>query len=204
MDRHPKKHLAALAALDESTLDQDNFAVSRRSVVYDARISLPMLNDASYLAYHDHQLTVGYFDKNAAGILVDLPITDNGQVTAPTEIATNGAQHFFTEKDIQGISYYKDYLIFSQSYGQKDSKLLVFKNPHNSRDLNLDSDEVVASVDLPPYLEQIKSVGPDVYLLFESASLRYRDTFSGFHADHVFKIKFAALLKQDASSSSRN
>ncbi|WP_125769142.1 hypothetical protein [Lapidilactobacillus wuchangensis] len=199
-----RKHHAALAALDEANLDHDNFAKSRRAVAYDAMVLLPMLADASYLAYHDNQLSVGYFDKNAAGTLIDLPITATGQIIAPTAIATNSVRHFYTEKDIQGISYYKNYLIFSQSYGAQDSKLLVFKNPDNHGDIDLDRDEVIASVNLPPYLEQIKTIGPDIYLLFESASLRYRDTFKGFHADHVFKIKFAELLKQGTSATTKN
>lgn len=199
-----RKHQAALAALDDATIADDNFAKSHRAIAYDALVYLPMINDASYLAYHDSQLTVGYFDKNAAGILVDLPIMKSGRIRTPENVATNSMRHFYTEKDIQGISYYKDYLIFSQSYGQQNSKLLVFKNPADGRDLNLDSDDVIASVDLPPYLEQIKSVGPNIYLLFESASLRYRDNFKGFHADHVFKIKFAELLKQGASAATKN
>ena len=48
---------------------------------------------------------------------------------------------------------------------------------------------------LPPYLEQIIGRNESAYLLFESASHKYRNNPDIIHMDRVIKIKIEDLYK---------
>lgn len=181
----------SISSIDDNTLEKDNFKKTRQPIKFNSEFQLKDFKDASYLAYHENSLFVGYFDKSKTGKLTQLPLNSERLPDLNNRIDRN----FKTEKKIQGISFYKEYILFSQSYGSNDSHLLMFKDPDKTKDINLDADDVVVDLKLPPYMEQIKVVGPDCWLLFESASDRYRDKFKGFHADHVFKIGIDDLLK---------
>ena len=60
-------------------------------------------------------------------------------------------------KKIQGISYWKNYMFMSQSFGNRDSKLYVFDLQDTKGGFNPESAKLV--LDFPPYLEQINTDG---------------------------------------------
>ncbi|HFI0151408.1 TPA: hypothetical protein ACGO3A_002254, partial [Streptococcus suis] len=111
---------------------------------------------------------------------------------------TNGeaepSQTWVTAEKIQGISFYGDKILLSQSYGSKDSVLYIFDNRLSDPKFDLGTDDAIASLTLPPYLEQIIGHQDQVFLLFESASHKYRKNPLLFHMDRIIKISIADLI----------
>lgn len=93
------------------------------------------------------------------------------------------------------MSFYEEKILLSQSYGAKDSKLFIFDNNLDDDNFDLDKGDAIASMTLPPYLEQIIGRNDKVYLLFESASHKYRKVPNILHMDRIIKIKIEDLYQ---------
>ena len=152
----------------------------------------------SYMTYHQGTHYVGYFDKNSNGVLASYPMDDQGllQNNVDQTNAVAPSQTWPTYDKIQGISFYEDKILLSQSYGAKDSKLYIFDNKLGDPNFDLDKGDAIASMTLPPYLEQIIGRNDKVYLLFESASHLYRQKAGIMHMDRIIKIKIEDIYKK--------
>jgi hypothetical protein len=192
---------ASLSAYSQATLNKSDFAISKRPTKFDKVVTLPQIARASFLTYHNSALYVGYFDASDQGSFLTFPMTKKGlpQVTSATrtQLRGSGAHRatYSTGRQLQGASFYKGKILFSQSFGKQSSKLLTFDNDGQKQWLDFDADDTLQSVSMPPYLEQIVASGPDLYVLFESASAKYRSAQFGFHADRVLKLDLDSLLK---------
>ncbi len=58
---------------------------------------------------------------------------------------------------------------------------------------DLDQGDAIASMTLPPYLEQITGRKDKIFLLFESASQKYRNNKNIIHMDRIIKINIEHL-----------
>ena len=58
---------------------------------------------------------------------------------------------------------------------------------------DLDQGDAIASMTLPPYLEQVIERKDKVFLLFESASQKYRNNKTIIHMDRIIKINIEHL-----------
>ena len=74
------------------------------------------------------------------------------------------------DRQIQGIAFYDNYIILSQSYGSKNSKLYFF--PLSAIN-NLDEENAEKVIEMPPYLEQIDVTGDQLLMIFESGAKAY-------------------------------
>ena len=172
---------AALISISLKKIETYNYQKTHKPIVYDHEVTLPTIERASAVTYDDNQLFVGFFSKDEKGRIVAYPISRMGyfkdtitsdQIKAVTGQSSwaSGAGSAAMDSQIQGIAIYKDWIILSQSYGSKDSKLYFF--PASAIN-NLDEDKANKVVTLPPYLEQISVYKGQLLLLFESSSKAY-------------------------------
>lgn len=189
---------AQVEALNLATIENYDLNKSKKAIAFDYSTDLSGIKLTSYMTYHKGTLYVGYFDKNSNGTLAAFPMDDKGSLQAngdkPNEVAPS--KTWPTYDRIQGISFYEDKILLSQSYGAQNSKLFIFDNKLDDPSFDLDKGDAIASMTLPPYLEQIIGRNDKVYLLFESASHKYRNNKSIFHMDRVIKIKIEDLYKK--------
>lgn len=196
-----KKGKAQLAAIHLDTLKKDDFANSKKAIAYDAVEDLHAVPKSSFLAYHSNTLYVGYFDKKGSGFFASYPITEQGlpQTKAMGQVELRSSDtskaSFQTLRQLQGASFYKGFLLFSQSYGKKDSRLVIFDNDGQRTWIDFDKDDSLMALDFPPYMEQIINDGTDLYVLFESPARKYRRDDDILHVDRVLKFDMEKLLK---------
>ncbi|WP_407893685.1 hypothetical protein [Lacticaseibacillus sp. N501-2] len=190
---------ASLSAYDESTWRQANFAKHHQATKFDHVQAMPNVKRASFITYHNNALYLGFFDRNAQGNFLALPMSKHGMPTSSgghnvVLRGDNHPGHYSTSKRLQGATFYHGELLFSQSYGANPSHLLAFDNDGQRTWLDFDGDDTIKDVAMPPYMEQIVADGEDLYVLFESASAKYRKADLEFHADRVVKLDLGQLL----------
>ena len=117
------------------------------------------------------KLYIGYFNQTKNGKLAIYHLDNSGKLILDPKLTNTAspARTIQTYDQVQGMSLYEDKILLSQSYGAKDSKLFIFDNNLDDDNFDLDKDDAIASLTLPPYLEQIIGRNDKVYLLFESA-----------------------------------
>lgn len=118
----------------------------------------------SYLTYHNNTLYVGSFNLGKNGIVKKYNLNKN---------RLNYIGEFIVPNKVQGLTFYKDKMIISSSYGRrKNSYLLVFNYDENKKEYLKPNKKYK----FPPMLEQIMEINNDLYLLFESSSNKYKST----------------------------
>ncbi len=176
----------SLARIESYDLNQEHSAIA-----FDRWIAISTLEDVSYLAYAEGRLYLGQFVLKGTGQLVSYRVTKNIGLDQSSE------QKYETTERIQGLTFYRGYVFLSQSYGRKDSQLLVFKwNEVLKSHVILDEAHAFATLTLPPYLEQTAVDLNRLYLLFESASLLYRDKPDFLPIDRIISLAIDQVLKE--------
>lgn len=204
VNTHFKKHLktAQISAISLQTLKQYNFSKTHRPISYRYVTSLGKLPEASFLSYHQQHLYVGLFEPNYDGILVQYELNHKGKlvldykkkvsVLSGKALAKPKKIYLLPDK-IQGIAFYKQKVIFSQSYGNHHSKLLIFDHFNPNKTISFTHSfkkEIIA----PPYMEQITEYNDQLHLIFESATKIYRKRKDIFHIDRVLTLDASRLF----------
>ena len=174
------------------TLKQEDFGQSDQEVAFDHQYYLAEIEKSSYMTYADGHLLVGYFDKEEQGHLGIFTLDEYGFPIQKSDAEDSylPQQVVDTPEQVQGVAITDQQVIFSQSYGNKDSKVLYFENPgldqlpHFEEDQQLQQELVV-----PPYLQQIVVEDQSLYLLFESSAFKYRLNPTVTSIDRVIKIQ---------------
>ncbi|MBD5429427.1 hypothetical protein [Lactobacillus sp.] len=192
---------SALMSFTYKELENYKFSKKNPFIKYNYIVALPTIERASAVTYDDNQLFVGFFNKSDKGRIVAYPIPRVGQfkntitsdqIKAATGTATwaSGSGAASMNRQIQGIAVYGDWIILSQSYGSKDSKLYFF--PASAIN-NLDESNADKVVTVPPYLEQIYAYKGQLLMLFESGAKKYaKDSVTV--VDRVLSANINALL----------
>lgn len=130
--------------------------------------------EIAYLCIYNNYLYIGSFSYKGKGLVKQYEIRgENG------EIDLNIVNEFFVPSQVQGISFFQydndDYLILSKSFGRNNTSYLqVYEYVNDIKDYTL-SDIKSVSFKLPPMLEQITVDGNNLYALYESSALKYKD-----------------------------
>ncbi|MET3559078.1 hypothetical protein ABID29_002227 [Streptococcus rupicaprae] len=179
--------ISQISALNLQTLLNDDFTKSHKAIAFDYQKNLEDITRSSYMTYHNKGLFVGYFDKDDKGHIGYYKLDDKG---FPQEDQNQATAVFDTPEQIQGIAIVKDQVIFSQSYGNKESKLLVFENSglENWTHFTEDSDQLIQQYTTPAYMQQVFADGDELYLLFESSATQYRLNPSVDSTDRIIAI----------------
>lgn len=186
-----KSSASKISAISLKDLEVDDFAKTGQPIAFSQDIDLAVVEKSSYMAYHDQSLYVGYFDKENLGHVGYFALNDQGlpvhegdekDLYQPNAV-------YDTPEQIQGLAFLGDQLVLSQSYGNKDSKLLYFDFGDKDRLNNLTADQAVAELVTPAYMQQILAEGDFLYLFFESSATQYRLNPTVTSIDRVIKIK---------------
>lgn len=189
------------AAIDLADIEQYQLERDKRPIRYSEEADLDNLERASFLTKFGEYLIAGCFEKYTCGKIVLYPFAADGHLLQFKETANekSGELSFtggqLTEttaelkekaqskavsvgtipiaKQVQGIAFYKNYLLLSQSYGRVSSRLLIFDLNHLQQSV-LTEKEAIHRYYLPPYLEQIVVEEDKLYTLFESGAKGYR------------------------------
>ena len=194
---------SALLSFSMKALNEAVAKKSTQPITYNHAISLPTIERASTVTYYDDQLFVGFFNMYDHGKLAGYPIARSGPfkgsiasyrikaVTGDVEWSDgNGSSTM--DRQIQGVAFYQDLIILSQSYGSKSSRLYIF--PFSALH-DLDEKNAQTVIETPPYLEQLYANDGQLLMLFESGSKAYaRPTITVM--DRLLSVNINALLGQ--------
>lgn len=186
---------AQIVSIPLKTIEEYQFTDAYQPIEYEQEVNLKDIKKASFISYHDNAMYVGYFSKKHEGIIEKFLMDEQGQlieganerqVLTVTTAEESPDEIEKVTRGIQGMTFYKDYLLLSQSYGPESSKILVFRDTGNDQ-VFLDK-EVLMTIEAPPYLEQILVEGDHLYTLFESGTKKYRDNPTIVRVDRVLKL----------------
>lgn len=174
VDRHAQLSMFSLKKLKAYRFDGAN----PRELIYDQVVDIGDIRGASYLACHRRSLYVGLFNRKKDSWLVRFDIRADGRLdtdyprwhSGKHSLAVGEAQ-FPIEESVQGIAFYRDKILLSQSYGAKNARLLIYTAPKSALDLSKPPGKVVVA---PPYMEQIAVFGNRLGVVFESGAAAYR------------------------------
>lgn len=180
---------AAIASIAYDKLLAYDFEVEKSPISYDNLEGLKGIKLASYMTYYQNTLYIGYFDKDKNGVLGAYPLTAEGYLDETVEIENHvlPSKTYPTFEQIQGIAINDEMIILSQSFGSKNSKLLFFKNQGVDKWTDFDQGDSYADMIAPPYMEQIV-LDDGLYMIFESASAKYRQNKSILNMDRIIRL----------------
>lgn len=192
---------AEIVAFPMTSLEKYNLNSKIQPIEYTQRVELPQLKRASVITYANKNIYIGYFDDLKEGVLETYPIDEKGNVSGElsdeqkihTTIDTDESEESVTiVRELQGITFYKDKFLVTQSYGAfENSKLLIF-NYKKEKEEFLDHD-VEKVVELPAHAEQITAIDNQLYTIFESAAQPYR-VIEKVWVDRVLSLDLEKLI----------
>lgn len=122
----------------------------------------------SYLCCNDGKLYVGSFNLRKNGIVKVFSINK-----VKEDITLEYENEFLVPKRTQGLTFYKEYLILSISYGRRNnSSIRIVEYSKSKNDYRKENIKII----VPPMLEQIDIVDNELLLLFESSAYKYKNT----------------------------
>ncbi len=188
-------------AISMKTIEKYSFEEKYLPISYWKSYDLYSITRTSFLTYHDNSLYVGYFTKNSSSVLEKYDITEGGRLkthfsengwdTADTPPIALPSDTLVIEDQVQGVTFYDNYMLFSHSYGMKSSYLRVYENSYMKL---LESDSANLKIRFPSRMEQIYADGDDLYVLFESAAYGYQAS-SLIQIDRILKLDLKILLE---------
>lgn len=194
---------AQISALSLQQLEDDDFAHAKKEIQYLTQTLLTDVKSASFITYYNEELWVGDFTKEHEGELISYFLNEQGFLDFSKKGSNQALKSrrakdetFNTEKKLQGVAFYHDTILFSQSFGDKSSHLLFFANDIHKPQFDFDSDDLLQSLDFPAYLEQIFVEDERLYAIFESDAKEYRSRLNAFPINHVLVFDFKNLIQQ--------
>lgn len=194
---------AQVVAISMDSLKKYRFSDKYEPIRYEQVVDLGDIGEASFITYHNQALYIGFFSVNHEGVLNKYLVDSTGrfdldvdkQVTISSGNNDADPEHAYKITDkIQGITFYQEKILFSQSYGPDKSHILVF-NDLNKEHLFLEKDSV-GKIETPPYLEQIYADNDSLYTIFESATEIYRTREDITKVDRVLQLNLKKLIKE--------
>lgn len=182
---------AQIQSVTLNEIENYNFETQKKPIKFHHGTNLANPKRTSYMTYHKGKLYIGYFDKIHGGQLFAYNLNKKGLLREDRHEDNLAIpnENWSTYSQIQGISFDRNNILLSSSYGNVNSQLLIFRNKLNKKNYKLNLAAADKVITLPPYLEQIIGKDGEIYLLFESATARYRKNRNLLHMDRVIKVK---------------
>lgn len=189
---------AAVAAIHLKQIDE--YIEGSAPIFYQQKIALKELPHTSALTYNRKYLVAALFSLKEFGKIVCYPIDhteklineENHLNTSKSTILSSPFGTLAIPKKIQGATFYKNFLLLSQSWGRQSGKIFVF-DIHRTTDFS-DLTQAQKIITTPPYLEQIYVDGEYLFALFESGASAYRKKTS-FVINDVLQLDLLQLLE---------
>ncbi|QPC18601.1 hypothetical protein [Lacticaseibacillus paracasei] len=176
-----RNNAAEVFAIKLKTALTYNVDKKAKAVAYSQRAQLGNISRASFVTYYENALFVGFFNPTGKGNIQRYPLNDKGQVVGKSltssisnqfDVLTQSVLHQDILSKIQGMAFYGDYTILSQSYGGGNSTLYIFKT--DPKKTIFRASDAIDTFDMPSHLEQISTHDGRMYMMFESAAYAYR------------------------------
>ena len=173
--------------------DIDNYNELNGPIAYREKVAIKELPRASAITYDHGYLVVALFSLKTFGQVVCYPIDEDGALANPTKktLVESPYGALAIPQKIQGVTFYKKYLLLSQSWGKQPGQIFIF-DIQQTTDFS-DPSQAVKIIDTPPYLEQIYVEDDQLYTLFESGSSAYRKKTTLVMKD-IFQLDIEKLL----------
>lgn len=151
----------------------------------------------SFMTFYDGSLYAGYYDKKNNSVIGRYPVDENGALMTelPIGLGTDfemavPLDYSTISKQVQGMAFYQDKLLLSQSFGILPSSLVFYVQSDERLYVNETSAKTYR---FPERLEQIVVEDDNLYVLFESAAYAYRA--SSFKiVDRVLKLSLTKMV----------
>ena len=190
-----KGHAGAVGCLKLEEIEK--YDLDRRGKVlrYDHKYNLGGIDRTSFLTVDSGYMLSGVFRDKEPGTLCvyklnpgGYPETEDVESESGTYPEVKPIATVAIPDEIQGITLDDDLLVLSQSYGNKDSWLVIYPKPEMDEMEDMTDDDAGELIKAPPYLEQIFLDNYHLFTLFESAASAYRDRKNVLCIDHVLEF----------------
>ncbi|MGF2941167.1 YncE family protein [Enterococcus xiangfangensis] len=191
---HTAGPYAAVAAIP--LVEIENYIDDSLPIAYQQKVVLKELSHASALTYDRKYLVTALFSVKNFGEIVCYPI----ESTNPLKRIKKSKQTILESpfgtlaipKKIQGVTFYKNFLLLSQSWGRQTGKIFIF-DIQETTDFS-DTQQAIKIISTPPYLEQIYVENDQLFALFESGAVAYQQK-TPFVLKEVLQLDLSILLK---------
>lgn len=164
-----------VAAITMEDILNYELTAQSKPINYACTVDFPSLYQASFITLAEESLLAGTFVKNGKGAVAKASLVENEDSVIYSVENTK----VIIPKKIQGLVFYKDYCLLSQSFGPVNSKIYIYsKEQFNAG--RLDKKSALKVIKAPPYLEQIAVDDDYLYALFESGATSYREKTAKF------------------------
>lgn len=165
-----------------------------KPINYAQYVDFPSIYQASYITMNEEALLVGTFVKNKNGVVAKASLEKDADDTAFYLVEN---KEITVPKRTQGLVFYKNYCLVSQSFGPVNSKIYVFSSEQFYADA-LNKKNALTVIKAPPYLEQLAVFDDYLYTLFESGAASYREKTAKFLMEVVvFYLPTLLNLEED-------
>lgn len=211
--------VAGLSSIDLKEMEAYQME-NQRVISYHQQISLKEVSHASALTYTSGVLVVGYFTLNEYGRMATYRLNDQGELSiasqekvssfdqgkqkkagltpVPSSQFARSLGSWKTLDMIQGVTFYKDYLLMSQSWGpDRPGKIYFFDLDKVDHFFSIR--DAAFEIDTPPYIEQISVDNNQLFAVFEGGAWPYRSR-NPVLVDHVIQLSIDDLLSDKAQS----
>lgn len=211
-----RNNQSELVSITMKAIEQYDLEKTQKPVAYHQRALLGSITRASFVTYDDRKLYVGFFNPRRPGNIQHYQLSKKGSLIGKSTVKLGGnifevlssailRQDILTQ--VQGMAFYKDYIILSQSFGPGESHLWVFDD--RNRTVYRASD-ALAEFDAPSHLEQVATSGDTLWVNFESSARAYRAS-SHDHIDRLVHMNLksfkgivdALLANEDAKGGTK-
>ncbi|MCI2171526.1 YncE family protein [Schleiferilactobacillus perolens] len=207
-----RNNQSELVSITMKAIEGYDLNKTEKPVAYHQRALLGSITRASFVTYDSGKLYVGFFNPRQTGNIQHYNLSKTGKLIGASSVKVGNnvletlsnavlRQDILTQ--VQGMAFYKNYIILSQSYGPGRSRLWIFDN--RNRTVYREKD-ALARFYAPSHLEQISTNGDTLWANFESSARAYRKT-SHDHVDRLvhmnlktFKAIVDAELAQEGDS----
>lgn len=165
------KHHGRVAAITMEDILNYQLTAESEPIDYVYSVDFPSIYQASFITLMEEDILAGTLEKNKKGAVVKASLAENEEDTFAYE---NENTEVIIPRKIQGLVFYKDYCLLSQSFGPTNSKIYVYSKEQFDVGI-LNKKDALKVIKAPPYLEQIAVFDNHLYAIFESGATSYRE-----------------------------
>lgn len=191
-----KKGVAQANAFTLEEMENYHFERDHKPIQYSQSCPLRSIDRNSFMAYNEGYLYVGCFEEylsDEMSVLEKYAVDENGilpleedAASGKNELTASPAEATVLAGRVQGMTFYDDYILLSESSGFRKSDLVIFDNTSDA--VTFSNEDSATHMVLPPQMEEICADGDDLYVIFESAAYAYRS---------YIPVKIDRILKMD-------
>ncbi|MCD7868143.1 MAG: hypothetical protein LUG62_08155 [Clostridiales bacterium] len=189
--------IAQAVSITMEDLEAYSFSGTHRPIRTTQVCSLYGIVRDSFMTFYDGCLYVGCFNKFTESVIACYEVDEEGRLVNTLDEALGMSfemalplEYSTISQQVQGMAFYEDQLLLSQSFGHFASKIALYEQSDSRLYINENTARLYA---MPERMEQIVVDGDDLYVLFESAAYAYRSSSMNI-VDRVLKLSLSKMM----------